>query len=181
MEHLFAVKYAWLIPLLPLLGAAVSGFFGARWLKAKSHWPIWIGVGCSAIISFSLLFGMLGLWNGGGHGDEHAGEHAAKVDLSFTKVVFDWITAGNPKGEAGDQFFNVYDPASRTWRRLLDEPLFTGEGQRNAYFHGPVRDAAGGFHLCWVWRDTPDCATNHDLSYARSADLVRPPDGGRGR
>ncbi len=72
----------------------------------------------------------------------------------------------------GDQFFNVYDPASRTWRRLLDEPLFTGEGQRNAYFHGPVRDAAGVFHLCWVWRDTPDCATNHDLCYARSRDLV---------
>ncbi len=72
----------------------------------------------------------------------------------------------------GDQFFNVYDPASHTWRRLLDEPLFTGEGQRNAYFHGPVRDAAGVFHLCWVWRDTPDCATNHDLCYARSRDLV---------
>jgi hypothetical protein len=72
----------------------------------------------------------------------------------------------------GDQYFNVYDPASRAWRRLLDEPLFTGEGLRNAYFHGPVRDAAGVFHLCWVWRDTPDCATNHDLSYARSRDLV---------
>jgi hypothetical protein len=26
--------------------------------------------------------------------------------------------------------------------------------------------------LCWVWRDTSDCATNHDLSYAKSADLV---------
>jgi hypothetical protein len=72
----------------------------------------------------------------------------------------------------GDQFFNVYDSANRTWRRLPDEPLFAGEGQRNAYFHGPVRDAAGTFHLCWVWRDTPDCATNHDLCYARSRDLV---------
>ena len=26
--------------------------------------------------------------------------------------------------------------------------------------------------MVWVWRDTPDCATNHDLSYARSKDLV---------
>jgi len=26
--------------------------------------------------------------------------------------------------------------------------------------------------MVWVWRDTPDCATNHDLSYARSRDLV---------
>jgi len=27
--------------------------------------------------------------------------------------------------------------------------------------------------MAWVWRDTPDCATNHDLSYAKSADLAR--------
>ena len=24
---------------------------------------------------------------------------------------------------------------------------------------------------CWVWREEGDCATNHDLSYARSKDL----------
>ena len=59
MDHLFAVHYAWLIPLLPLIGAAVSGFFGARFLKQNSHWPIWIGVGISAMLSLSLLFGML--------------------------------------------------------------------------------------------------------------------------
>jgi hypothetical protein len=28
------------------------------------------------------------------------------------------------------------------------------------------------YHMVWMWRDTPDCATNHDLSYARSPDLV---------
>ena len=50
MEHLFAIKFAWLIPLLPLLGAAVSGFFGARWLKGNSHWPIWIGVPLKYVI-----------------------------------------------------------------------------------------------------------------------------------
>ena len=88
MNHLFAVQYAWLIPLLPLIAAAVSGFFGARWLKDKSHWPIWIGVGCSAILSFSLLFGMLGLW-------KHGGEHEP-APLAYNRVLFDWITAGNP-------------------------------------------------------------------------------------
>lgn len=72
----------------------------------------------------------------------------------------------------GDQYFNVYDPTTRLWRRLLDAPLFAGEGKMNAYFVGPERDAAGVFHICWVWRDTPDCATNHDLCYARSKDLV---------
>jgi hypothetical protein len=27
------------------------------------------------------------------------------------------------------------------------------------------------YHVWWVWRDTPDCATNHDLSYMKSPDL----------
>ena len=73
----------------------------------------------------------------------------------------------------GDQIFNVYDRKSKSWRRLLDAPLFSGRGKMNAYFQGPVRDADGMFHVCWVWRDTPDCATNHDLCYARSEDLTR--------
>src|SRR5206468_322385 len=34
----------------------------------------------------------------------------------------------------GNQIYNVYDHAARTWRRLLDEPLTDGEGERNAYF-----------------------------------------------
>lgn len=42
----------------------------------------------------------------------------------------------------------------------------------NAYFDGPVLGPDGYWHLAWVWRDTPDCATNHDPSYARSRDMV---------
>jgi len=72
----------------------------------------------------------------------------------------------------GSQIWNTYDTKNQTWHRLLDQPLFSGEGKMNAYFVGPVRDAHGMFHVCWVWRDTPDCATNHDLCYARSRDLV---------
>src|SRR4051812_37801817 len=60
MESLFAVKFSYLIPLFPLIGAIAAGFGGARWLKQNSHWPIWIGVGLSALLSFALLFGMLG-------------------------------------------------------------------------------------------------------------------------
>jgi len=73
---------------------------------------------------------------------------------------------------SGDQIYNVYDPDGRSWRRLIDGPLVTGEGRMNAYLEGPVRGPDGWFHLCWVWRDTPDCATNHDICYARSRDLV---------
>jgi hypothetical protein len=73
----------------------------------------------------------------------------------------------------GIEIFNIYDQADGRWRRLLDTPLFDGQGQRNAYYVGPVQDAEGVFHVCWVWRDTPDCATNHNVSYARSRDLQR--------
>jgi hypothetical protein len=71
----------------------------------------------------------------------------------------------------GNQIFNVYDQTSQTWSRLMDEPLTDGEGLRNAYFEGPIEGPDGFFHLAWVWRETPDAATNHDLSYARSKDL----------
>ncbi len=72
----------------------------------------------------------------------------------------------------GNQLYNVYDHKTKTWRRLLDTPLTDGQGKMNAYLNGPTRGPDGYFHLCWVWRDTPDCATNHDPSYARSKDLV---------
>jgi len=31
-------------------------------------------------------------------------------------------------------------------------------------------DASGGLHLAWMWRDSADAGTNHDLAYARSTD-----------
>lgn len=71
----------------------------------------------------------------------------------------------------GRSFFNRYDLHSQTWSRFLDTPLFDGEELRNAYPIGPVKGPDGKFHIIWVWRDTPDCATNHDLSYVRSDDL----------
>ena len=72
----------------------------------------------------------------------------------------------------GSDLYNIYDPASRTWRRLLDTPLLDGEGERNAYATEPTLGPDGFFHLVWMWRETPDASTNHTLSYARSRDLV---------
>src|SRR6476660_9220461 len=89
MHDLFAVKYSFLIPLLPLIGAVIAGFFGARGLKGKSHWPIWLGVGASAIISISLLVSMLGM-------SHHEGEN-----LTASKSWFTWIHAGDFKIEWG--------------------------------------------------------------------------------
>ncbi len=83
-------------------------------------------------------------------------------------LVFMYRSGGSGNGR---RFFNVYDPAIKHWRRLLDCPLFEGQGKRNAYPNGPGKGPDGLFHVVWVWRDTPDCATNHHLSYARSRDL----------
>jgi hypothetical protein len=82
------------------------------------------------------------------------------------------FTYRNGSSGNGDQIYNVYDVATRTWRRLLDKPLLNGEGQRNAYLHGPVRGPDGWLHLCWIWRETPDCSTSHGICYARSRDWV---------
>jgi hypothetical protein len=71
----------------------------------------------------------------------------------------------------GVEIYNSYDLKTRSWKRFLDQPLTDGEGLMNAYAQGPELGPDGFFHLAWVWRDTPDCASNHDLSYARSRDL----------
>ncbi len=86
------------------------------------------------------------------------------------ELIFHYRDGGSGRG---NEIYNVYDTKAGTWKRLLDRPLTDGRGKMNAYAHGPVRGPDGLFHLCWMWRDTPDCSTNHDLSYARSRDLVR--------
>jgi len=105
----FVIRHSYLIPLLPLLGAAVAGFFGARYLKGNSHWPIWIGVGSSAVLSFTLLFGMLGRWHpqheGGGHGSEaRAAEPLIKLLESWPRnrrlLFCDETRDGRPIAEA---------------------------------------------------------------------------------
>lgn len=84
-------------------------------------------------------------------------------------LIFEYRDGGSGDGST---IMNVYDPPTQTWRRFLDKPLLDGEGECNAYNHGPVRGPDGWFHMVWVWRDTPDCATNHHLSHARSRNLI---------
>lgn len=68
----------------------------------------------------------------------------------------------------GNLMLNRYNLASKKWVRVQDG-LIDGEGQRNAYCQMAV-DTRGTIHLSWVWRETPDVATNHDMCYARSRD-----------
>jgi hypothetical protein len=50
--------------------------------------------------------------------------------------------------------------------------VMDGEGQRNAYASAPRLGPDGLFHVVWVWRESPDCSSNHNLSYARTRDLI---------
>ena len=77
-------------------------------------------------------------------------------------------------GKSGDgvDFYNRYEEASQTWKRLVDTPILDGMGLMNAYANIPRLGPDGRYHMNWMWRDTPDCATNHDISYARSRNLI---------
>ncbi len=68
----------------------------------------------------------------------------------------------------GNLVINRYSIKSNTWSRIADN-LIDGEGKRNAYWQCYL-DKKGVFHISWVWRETPDVASNHDLCYARSKD-----------
>ncbi len=71
----------------------------------------------------------------------------------------------------GNEIYNRYSTETKSWSRMLDVPLTDGEGLMNAYQSTPVILKDGWYHMYWVWRDTPDCSTNHDLSYMKSPDL----------
>lgn len=68
----------------------------------------------------------------------------------------------------GNLMINRYDMHKQEWKRVQDN-LIDGEGKRNAYWQTVV-DKDGGLHLSWVWRESPDVASNHDLCYAKSID-----------
>ena len=85
------------------------------------------------------------------------------------RLVFRYRDGGSGNG---DDLYNVYDEKSQSWHRLMSDPLTSGRGRMNAYCSVPKLGPDGRFHIVWVWRDTPDCSSNHDISYARSDDLV---------
>jgi hypothetical protein len=68
----------------------------------------------------------------------------------------------------GNLVLNHYDVPTKQWKTLHSN-LVSGEGKRNAYWQS-VTDKKGTIHLSWVWRESPDVASNHDMCYARSND-----------
>jgi hypothetical protein len=64
-----------------------------------------------------------------------------------------------------------YSVATGRWT-VVQTNLIDGEGERSPYWDMTV-DQRGALHLAWVWRESPDVATNHDICYARSVDEGR--------
>nr|WP_317196599.1 BNR-4 repeat-containing protein [Hymenobacter negativus] len=68
----------------------------------------------------------------------------------------------------GNLVLNRYSVKTRQWTRL-HSVLIDGEGKRNAYWQACI-DARGSIHVSWVWRESPNVASNHDMAYACSKD-----------
>jgi BNR repeat-containing family member len=68
----------------------------------------------------------------------------------------------------GNLVVNYYGTNERKWKQLHHN-LIDGEGKRNAYWQACI-DKKGAIHISWVWRESPDVASNHDMCYAKSID-----------
>ena len=68
----------------------------------------------------------------------------------------------------GNLVINKYNTSKKEWTQL-HQRLIDGEKVRNAYWQA-CTDNEGVIHLSWVWRESPDVSSNHDLCYARSKD-----------
>jgi hypothetical protein len=68
----------------------------------------------------------------------------------------------------GNLVINRYEVKTKQWVQLHTN-LIDGQKKRNAYWQACV-DSKGTIHLSWVWRESSDVASNHDLCYAKSTD-----------
>lgn len=68
----------------------------------------------------------------------------------------------------GNLVINFYSLQEKKWKQLHNN-LIDGEGKRNAYWQACV-DAKDVIHISWVWRESADVSSNHDMCYAKSED-----------
>lgn len=117
---------------------------------------------CRSVAPHSLRLGELQPMTGV---DERDVTYPEFYNLGGGDLLFAYRSGGSGRGNL---VMNRYSVATKQWSRVQDV-LIDGERKRNAYWQLYV-DARGTIHVSWVWRETPDVATNHDLCYARSAD-----------
>jgi hypothetical protein len=76
-------------------------------------------------------------------------------------------TVGN-----GNEIYDIFDDVKGTWSHLTPTAIVDGQGKRSAYFVGPRLGPDGWYHMAWVWCESILYEANHDLSYAKSRDLI---------
>ncbi|MFD2940163.1 BNR repeat-containing protein [Flavobacterium notoginsengisoli] len=67
----------------------------------------------------------------------------------------------------GNLVMKSYDLKTQQWTSLQNN-LIDGENQRSAYWQ--ICMGEKGIYISWVWRESWDVSTNHDICYAFSAD-----------
>src|SRR2546430_458267 len=72
------LEFLWIVPLLPLLGSAVNGFFGAKWPNKIVNW---VATGSTGLSFLGAL--------------EAVREFFESGQVLFRKEFFAWIAAGN--------------------------------------------------------------------------------------
>jgi hypothetical protein len=68
----------------------------------------------------------------------------------------------------GNLVINKYSLKEKKWKQLQSN-LIDGEGKHNAYWQACI-DNKDAIHISWVWRESPDVSSNHDMNYAKSED-----------
>ena len=80
-------------------------------------------------------------------------------------ILFFYRTGGSGHGNLNVKKYNA---ESREWSDTRID-LIHGGDERNPYWQVAV-DVTGAIHVSWVWRETGDASTNHDICYAKSTD-----------
>jgi len=75
------LEHLWIIPLLPLLGGAINGLFGAKWPNKFVNTVALSSTGISFVFAVEAVREFLGYY--------------AQTQHAFRKEFFDWIVAGN--------------------------------------------------------------------------------------
>lgn len=117
---------------------------------------------CRSIRPGSLILGNKEIMVGR---DENDVTYPEFYRLTNGDLIFVYRSGGSGRGNL---IMNRYDVETKKWHRVQDV-LIDGEKERNAYWQLYI-DNANTIHVSWVWRETPDVATNHDLCYACSHD-----------
>ena len=109
---MFVLEHLWIIPLLPLLGAAINGIFGRRWPRAAINA---VALGSTG----ALVPGRRRSWSANSHA-------STPSQIPWMHSYFTWIAAGDFRADFALQVDQLTDrhAAGRHRRRLADPSLF---------------------------------------------------------